>query len=199
MLCAEAIAADRQRPSGFRYLRPMSTRRPSPSLAAVFIRESIEMDVSPERLSRFFVKEDRGYRVSRGAARRGCFRGPGSSRRSAFLAAGHGLLPEPAHLLAARRTGEGSAAIPLRVAGRRQSSSSGAPKRPTDWTLASSRFRRPSGSITPCPHSTAWPPAVGPRAKADAETARAAQPTICPRNGEGNCGNRPAGARSPAK
>ena len=81
--------------------------------------ESIEADVSPARLARFFSKEDHSYRVVAGAARGGGLHGAGCAGRSAVLAPRPGLLPEPADLSAPGGAGEGPVAVSFRAARRR--------------------------------------------------------------------------------
>ena len=122
MLCAEAIAAADRTIRLQIFASDVDAEaiasRPQGSLSGINRDRRVAGAACP-------LLRQRGSGLSRivGAARGGRFRGPGFARRSAFLAARHGLLPEPAHLLAARRSGKGSAAIPLRVARGRPTSS----------------------------------------------------------------------------
>ena len=82
--------------------------------------ETIEADVSPDRLARFFTREDDGYRVSPELRAVGGVHGAGRAGRSAVLPPRYGLVPQPADLSAARSAGEGRRAVPFRAArGRR--------------------------------------------------------------------------------
>ena len=107
---------------------------------------SIEMDVSSARLSRFFIKDDQGYRVS-------------AELRNAVVFAVQDILVDPPFsrldMISCRNFSSTCGPMLRRrffsfstsPCARAASSSSGAPKPPADWTLASSQFRRPSDSI----------------------------------------------------
>ena len=56
--------------------------------------ETIEADVSPARLARFFTKEDQHYRVSPALRAIGGVRGSGRAGRSAVLAPRPGVVPQ---------------------------------------------------------------------------------------------------------
>ena len=83
--------------------------------------QSIEAEVSPERLARFFT---RGRSLLPGLARVACKRrllGAGRSGRSAVRAARLRFVPEPADLPPARSPGQSPLPVPFRLAGRRPS------------------------------------------------------------------------------
>ncbi len=59
---------------------------------------NIVNDVTPERLRRFFVKEENGYRVKKDIREMVVFRDTECGQRPAFYKAGPDKLQEPAHL-----------------------------------------------------------------------------------------------------
>ncbi len=80
---------------------------------------SIRADVSPERLQRFFVKSDGGYRVTRAVRDLLCLRAAGSHARSAVLASRSDLLPQRAHLSGRQPAAAAAVLFPLRAQARR--------------------------------------------------------------------------------
>ena len=77
---------------------PTSTKSCWTRLGTGCIAKTLADDISPERLRRFFVEEQGGYRVSKVAARDGRLRAAEPHRRSALLADGPDQLPQPADL-----------------------------------------------------------------------------------------------------
>ena len=78
--------------------------------------ETIAADVSPERLARFFSKDEHGYQDSARAARHDRLHGAGRVGRSAILAPRPDFVPQSADLSAPRGAGEGHLVLPFRVA-----------------------------------------------------------------------------------
>ena len=66
-----------------------------------FYPSTIEEDVTPERLARFFAKEEHGYRVLPDLRAAVVFHRAGRAHRPAVLPPGLGVLPQPADLPAA--------------------------------------------------------------------------------------------------
>ena len=81
--------------------------------------ESIEAEVTPERLRRFFVREERGYRIQKARPRPVRVRPAERHRRPAVLARRPHLLPQRADLHVAGAAGTAPAGVPFRVELRR--------------------------------------------------------------------------------
>ena len=97
--------------------------------------ETIEADVSPARLARFFSKEDHNYRVLPELRAAVVFTVQDVLGRSAVLTSRLGFVPQSSDLFAPRGTGEGHLAFPFRAARGRPSSS---------WQLGDAGQRRRS-------------------------------------------------------
>ena len=80
---------------------------------------NIAADVSPERLSRFFIKEERGYRVRKEIREMVIFAAAEPHHGSALHQARHPELPEPADLSDAGAAEETHAAVSLQPESRR--------------------------------------------------------------------------------
>ena len=78
-----------------------ATPRIEQARAGVYL-ENIALDVSPERLRRFFVKTDGGYQISKAIRDMCVFARQNVTARPAVLAAGPDQLPQRAHLPGAR-------------------------------------------------------------------------------------------------
>ena len=103
-------------------------RRDRQGAARASIPANIAADVSPERLRRFFVQEERGYRVAQGDPRDGGLRAAEHHHGPAVHQARHPVLPQPAHLPVAGAAEEAHPALPLQPESRAASSSSAAPR-----------------------------------------------------------------------
>ena len=77
--------------------------------------KSLVQDISPERLRRFFVEEEGGYRVIKSLREMVVFARQNLIQRPALLAHGPDQLPQPADLSRAELAEEGAAHVPLRA------------------------------------------------------------------------------------